>query len=68
MEELSDKGLYVDELQKLRVMDPELASQTEGLRNECGDFVTQMGDFQKMADGFIALSDEVRIPKRCLII
>ena len=59
MEELSSKGLYVDDLQKLRVMDPELASQTEGLKNECGDFVTQMADFQKMADGFIALSDEV---------
>ncbi len=59
MENLSNRGLYVDELQKLRVMDPDLSSQTEGLKNECGNFVTQMGDFQKMADGFIALADEV---------
>ena len=61
MENLTNKGLYIDDLQKLRVMDPELATQTQGLKDECGDFVTQMADFQKMADGFIALSDEVRL-------
>lgn len=59
MEHLSSKGLFVDDLQKLRVMDPELSSQTESLKDECGDFVARMADFQKMADGFIALSDEV---------
>ena len=60
MDHLQDKGLYVDDLQKLRVMDPELATQTETLKEECGQFVTQMADFRKMADGFIALSDEVQ--------
>ena len=59
MENLQNKGLFIDDLQKLRVMDPELAGQTEGLKEECGAFVTQMTDFQKMTDGFIALSDEV---------
>ena len=60
MEALEAKGLFIDDLQKLRVMDPELEQQTQGLKEECGGFVSQMGDFQKMTDGFIALSDEVR--------
>ena len=79
MENLELKGLHVDELQKLRVMDSELAtqvairirpkfqpsmnpflSQTTSLKNECGGFVGQIADFQKMTDGFITLSDEVR--------
>jgi len=59
MENLELKGLHVDELQKLRVMDSELATQTTALKNECGGFVGQIADFQKMTDGFIALSDEV---------
>lgn len=33
--------------------------QTTALKNECGGFVGQIADFQKMTDGFIALSDEV---------
>ena len=61
MESLESKGLFIDDLQKLRVMDPELEQQTSGLKEECGAFVTQMGDFQKMTDGFIALSDEVKL-------
>ncbi len=61
MDSLELKGLHIDELQKLRVMDPELATQTAALKTECGDFVTQIGDFQKMTDGFIKLSDEVRL-------
>ena len=63
MDFLENKGLYIDDLQKLRVMDPELMEQTEGLKNECGGFVEQMTNFQKMADGFIAVSDEVILLK-----
>ncbi len=59
MESLSHKGLYMDDLQKLRVMDPELSTQTQSLKDECGQFVTQITEFQKVADGLIALSDEV---------
>lgn len=60
MEILESKGLYVDELRKLRVTDPELSEQTSALKEECGNFVGQIGDFHKMTDGFIALSDEAR--------
>lgn len=64
MEDLESKGLFIDDLQKLRVLDPELMEQTESLKEECGGFVAQIGDFQKMADGFIAISDEVRVDKQ----
>ena len=60
MEDLNAKGLFVDDLQKLRVMDPEMAEQTKSLKEECGGFVEQMTDFQKMADSFILLTDEVK--------
>ncbi|TRY67546.1 hypothetical protein TCAL_09072 [Tigriopus californicus] len=59
MEDLETKGLFIDDLQKLRVLDPELMEQTESLKDECGGFVAQIGHFQKMTDGFIAISDEV---------
>ncbi len=42
MDDLNSRGLFVDELQKLRVMDPDLSRQTEGLKEECGGFVRQM--------------------------
>ena len=29
MENLNDKGLYLDELQKLRVLDPEITAQVK---------------------------------------
>jgi intraflagellar transport protein 20 len=41
MDSLELKGLHIDELQKLRVMDPELSAQTTSLKTECGEFVTQ---------------------------
>lgn len=60
MEDLAAKGLYVDEIQKIRVMDPDMADQTKNLKEECGGFVEQMQDFQAMADAFIQLTDEAR--------
>eukprot|EP00095_Tigriopus_kingsejongensis_P006442 maker-scaffold684_size112211-snap-gene-0.13 protein:Tk06442 transcript:maker-scaffold684_size112211-snap-gene-0.13-mRNA-1 annotation:"hypothetical protein LOTGIDRAFT_188589" len=59
MEHIESKGLYIDDLQKLRAMDPELTEQTENLKTECGSFVTHIGDFQRMTDGFIQISDDV---------
>jgi intraflagellar transport protein 20 len=59
MEELEAKGLFIDDVQKLRVMQPELAAQTQTLKDECGGFVENITDFQTKADGFTAFIDEV---------
>lgn len=32
-------GLFIDELCKLRVLDPEVATQTQQLNGECKEFV-----------------------------
>jgi hypothetical protein len=38
-EALSNAGLYLDELNKIRLLDPESAQQTTELKDECKDFV-----------------------------
>jgi hypothetical protein len=43
----------------MRVLDPELASTTKDLKEECGTFLENMSDFRTKADGFIAFSDQV---------
>ena len=42
-------------------MDPEVTETTEMLKQECGEFMEQMTEFQKMADSFIQLTDQVKI-------
>ena len=37
-EAMSKAGLYFDELNKVRLLDPEIAAQTTELREECKDF------------------------------
>ena len=42
---LGEAGLHFDELNKLRVLDPEVTQQTIELKEECKDFVDKMGQF-----------------------
>ena len=37
---LARHGLHFDELNKIRVLDPEVLQQTSELKDECADFVT----------------------------
>lgn len=38
-EALSHAGLYLDELNKIRLLEPESAQQTNELKDECKEFV-----------------------------
>ena len=38
-EALAKAGLYFDELNKIRVLEPETAQQTTELKDECKDFL-----------------------------
>jgi intraflagellar transport protein 20 len=38
-EALSQAGLYLDELNKIRLLEPESAHQTNELKDECKEFV-----------------------------
>jgi len=59
MEQLNEKGLHLDDLQRLRVLEPDSTDQAQDLKDECGNLTTQMEDFRKMTDQFIALSDQI---------
>ena len=41
-EALSHAGLYLDELNKIRLLEPESATQTTELKDECKEFVDSM--------------------------
>ena len=56
---LGEAGLHFDELNKLRVLDPEVTQQTVELKEECKDFVDKIGQFQKIVGGLIELVDQL---------
>uniref|UniRef100_A0A2K6U3D1 Intraflagellar transport 20 n=1 Tax=Saimiri boliviensis boliviensis TaxID=39432 RepID=A0A2K6U3D1_SAIBB len=56
---LGEAGLHFDELNKLRVLDPEVTQQTIELKEECKDFVDKIGQFQKIVGGLIELVDQL---------
>lgn len=64
---LSDVGLYIDDLNKLRLLDPESLQQASKLRDECGYFVDEINTFKSLVDGLIGeavgLSDLVDAEK-----
>ncbi|KAK7882074.1 hypothetical protein WMY93_028248 [Mugilogobius chulae] len=58
-EPLAEAGLYFDELNKLRVLEPEVSHSTSELKEECKDFVDKIGQFQKTVGGLIELMDQL---------
>ncbi|KAM8976516.1 intraflagellar transport protein 20 homolog [Pelodytes ibericus] len=56
---LSEAGLHFDELNKLRILDPEVSQQTTELKEECRDFVDKIGNFQTIVGGLIDLVDQL---------
>ncbi|XP_023557856.1 intraflagellar transport protein 20 homolog [Octodon degus] len=56
---LGEASLHFDELNKLRVLDPEVTQQTIELKEECKDLVDKIGQFQKIVGGLIELVDQL---------
>ncbi|XP_063812110.1 intraflagellar transport protein 20 homolog [Pseudophryne corroboree] len=56
---LSEAGMHFDELNKLRILDPEVSQQTVELKEECKEFVDKIGDFQRIVGGLIDLVDQL---------
>lgn len=52
---LTRAGLYFDELNKIRVLEPEISAQTNDLKEECKDFDQNITQFQTIVDGFISM-------------
>ncbi|XP_012272778.1 intraflagellar transport protein 20 homolog isoform X1 [Orussus abietinus] len=57
VDSLSKYGLYIDDLCKICVLEPEVANQTNKLKDECQNFVSKISDFQKNSEEFIQLID-----------
>jgi len=51
--------MHFDDLNRIRVLDEDTASQAQELREVCQDFLGDIGDFQKIADSFIVIFDAV---------
>ncbi|NXX14027.1 IFT20 protein, partial [Podargus strigoides] len=56
---LGAAGLHLDELNKLRVLEPEAAQQTGQLRDECRAFLDKIAEFQKIVGSLIELVDQL---------
>ncbi|XP_014485803.1 PREDICTED: intraflagellar transport protein 20 homolog isoform X1 [Dinoponera quadriceps] len=54
---LAKYGIYIDDLSKIRVLEPETANQTNKLKEECENFVSKITDFEKNSDDFIKILD-----------
>jgi len=58
-DQLLKAGLHFDELNKIRVVEPEVANRTVALKEECSEFVDSITSFKTIADGFIKLIDSL---------
>ncbi|CAI5677665.1 unnamed protein product [Oreochromis niloticus] len=56
---LAEAGFYFDELNKLRVLEPDVSQKTSELKEECKEFVDKIGQFQKIVGGLIELVDDL---------
>uniref|UniRef100_A0A0K8RBF4 Putative intraflagellar transport protein 20 n=1 Tax=Ixodes ricinus TaxID=34613 RepID=A0A0K8RBF4_IXORI len=58
-EVLAKAGLYVDELNKIRIADPNITRQTQELKDDCHKFVDRMVEFQGIVNKSIAVSNKL---------
>ncbi|CAI5794915.1 intraflagellar transport protein 20 homolog [Podarcis raffonei] len=56
---LGEAGFHFDELNKLRVLDPEVSQQTIELKEECKVFVDKIAEFKKIVGSLIELVDQL---------
>ncbi|CAG0893325.1 unnamed protein product [Darwinula stevensoni] len=54
---LASAGLYTDELNKIRVLEPTAAQQTTELKEECKEFMDNIVEFRTIADKLISTVD-----------
>ncbi|XP_065369871.1 intraflagellar transport protein 20 homolog [Calliphora vicina] len=51
-EELQKAGLFIDDIYRLRVQDPRIATETNELREECLEYAEKLDEFKKLAIEF----------------
>ncbi|XP_038059560.1 intraflagellar transport protein 20 homolog [Patiria miniata] len=58
-EAVAKAGLHFDELNKIRVLEPEIHQQTSELKEECKEFVDKIDGFQSIVGGLIEMVDSL---------
>ncbi|XP_017892099.1 intraflagellar transport protein 20 homolog [Ceratina calcarata] len=56
---LAKYGIYIDDLSKIRVLEPEVANQTNKLKEECQNFISKITEFHTNAEEFIQMIDQM---------
>ncbi|KZC07194.1 PREDICTED: intraflagellar transport protein 20 homolog [Dufourea novaeangliae] len=56
---LAKYGIYIDDLSKIRVLEPEVANQTNKLKEECQNFVSNITEFQTSSEQFIEIIERL---------
>ncbi|XP_055679052.1 intraflagellar transport protein 20 homolog [Lutzomyia longipalpis] len=57
-EELAKVGLYIDDLYLLRVIEPEIANETNDLKHDCTTYSDKLQEFQTLIQSFLRVADE----------
>ncbi|CAF4854858.1 unnamed protein product [Rotaria sp. Silwood1] len=57
-EALSNFGLFIDDENKIRLIDPERVTDSAELRDECKDFTDNVLEFKKIVDTLIEKTEE----------
>ncbi len=56
---LTNYGIYVDDLSRLRVLDEASGNHAHDLKDTCHDFVSDVNQLAEIADGFLQVIDAV---------
>ncbi|EFA09915.1 intraflagellar transport protein 20 homolog [Tribolium castaneum] len=56
---LAKQGIYFDEVDKVCILEPEISKQTNDLKETCQNYVERMDEFQKIANKFIEMVDQL---------
>ncbi|CAG2108993.1 unnamed protein product [Medioppia subpectinata] len=56
---LTSAGLYIDESNRIRIIDPELSDKTIELKTESTEFTEKTQLFQKIVDNFVAIIENL---------
>ncbi|XP_055621469.1 intraflagellar transport protein 20 homolog [Toxorhynchites rutilus septentrionalis] len=60
-EELGRSGIYIDDLYTLRVIDPEVANETNDLKEECENFTDKLNEFRRITEQFTNIIENIAV-------
>ncbi|XP_044261122.1 intraflagellar transport protein 20 homolog [Tribolium madens] len=56
---LAKQGIYFNEVDKVCILEPEISKQTNDLKEICQNYVERLDEFQKIANKFIEMVDQL---------